>query len=380
MIYLDNAATSFPKPPGVYKEMMKCVKDYCANPGRGAHDMSVQCDIEVLECREKLARLFNLKNPLNVIFTANATEALNIAINGVLEKGDHVITSCLEHNSVLRPLKKKEREGVELSVLKGEANGFLPLDLIKNEVKKNTKAIIINHGSNVIGTIQDIEAIGAFAKSNNIMFIVDGAQTAGTIDIDMNKYKIDLLAVPGHKGLLGPQGTGALLINEGLDLKALKYGGTGSQSNSLEQPQFLPDKFESGTLNTPGIVGLSNGIKFIEETGMDIIKHKEDYLVEFLLDDFKSKPYIECYGVDSGRNRSSILSINIAEMESSRVGKLLNDKKIYVRTGYHCCPLVHKLIGTEYRGTVRISPGYFNTIEEMKQLSQELRNIYKYKK
>ncbi|WP_286905742.1 aminotransferase class V-fold PLP-dependent enzyme [Clostridium sp. UBA1652] len=375
MIYLDNGATSFPKPRSVYEEMIKCVRDYCANPGRGAHDMSIRCDMEIYECRERIAKLFNIDNPLNVIFTANATDGLNIAIHGLLEKGDHIITSYLEHNSVLRPVKQKERQGVEVSLLKGDKDGLLSVDEIEKEIKSNTKAIIINHGSNVIGTIQDIKAIGDLARRNNINFIVDGAQTAGTIEIDIDKYNIDLLAVPGHKGLLGPQGTGALIINKNVALKELKYGGTGSQSHSLEQPQFLPDKFESGTLNTPGIVGLNSGLKFIEDVGINNIRIKEKTLVDFLLGEFECMPFIECYGTDS-KDSSAIISINIEGMESSEVGKLLNKKDIYVRTGYHCAPLVHKVIGTEKRGTVRISPGYFNTLDEMKQLLIELKNIY----
>ncbi|WP_238905238.1 aminotransferase class V-fold PLP-dependent enzyme [Clostridium sp. YIM B02506] len=375
MIYLDNGATSFPKPRSVYEEMIKCVRDYCANPGRGAHDMSIRCDMEIYECRERIAKLFNINNPLNVIFTANATDGLNIAIHGLLEKGDHIITSYLEHNSVLRPVKQKERQGVEVSLLKGDKDGLLSVDEIEKEIKSNTKAIIINHGSNVIGTIQDIKAIGDLARRNNIKFIVDGAQTAGTIEIDIDKYNIDLLAVPGHKGLLGPQGTGALIINKNVALKELKYGGTGSQSHSLEQPQFLPDKFESGTLNTPGIVGLNSGLKFIEDEGINNIRIKEKTLVDFLLGEFESMPFIECYGTNS-KDSSAIISINIEGMESSEVGKLLNKKDIYVRTGYHCAPLVHKVIGTEKRGTVRISPGYFNTLDEMKQLLIELKKIY----
>ena len=375
MIYLDNGATSFPKPRSVYEEMIKCVRDYCANPGRGAHDMSIRCDMEIYECRERIAKLFNIDNPLNVIFTANATDGLNIAIHGLLEKGDHIITSYLEHNSVLRPVKQKERQGVEVSLLKGDKDGLLSVDEIEKEIKSNTKAIIINHGSNVIGTIQDIKAIGDLARRNNIKFIVDGAQTAGAIEIDIDKYNIDLLAVPGHKGLLGPQGTGALIINKNVALKELKYGGTGSQSHSLEQPQFLPDKFESGTLNTPGIVGLNSGLKFIEDEGINNIRIKEKTLVDFLLGEFECMPFIECYGTNS-KDSSAIISINIEGMESSEVGKLLNKKDIYVRTGYHCAPLVHKVIGTEKRGTVRISPGYFNTLDEMKQLLIELKKIY----
>lgn len=375
MIYLDNGATSFPKPPVVYEEMMQCMRDFCANPGRGAHDMSIRCDMEIFECRERIAKLFNLNNPLNVIFVSNTTEALNIAINGLLEKGDHVITSYLEHNSVLRPLKEKERLGVEVTFLKGEFQGILSTEIVESAIKNNTKAIILNHASNVTGSIQNIKEMGDLAKRKNIIFIVDGAQTAGRVEIDMQKNNISLLAVPGHKGLFGPQGTGALLINEGIDLKGFKFGGTGSSSSSLKQPSFLPDKFESGTLNTPGIVGLNHALKFIEEVGIDSIKNKEDTLVELFMKEMNKMDFIEYYG-EKFIKSVAVLSINLKGMESSRVGQLLNKKGILVRTGYHCAPLAHKLIGTELRGTVRISPGYFNTKEDIQILLDELKNIY----
>jgi cysteine desulfurase family protein len=378
MIYLDNAATTFPKPKEVCDEMEKCLREYCANPGRGSHDMSIECELKIMECREKIANLFNMENPLNVIFTSNTTEALNIAINGLIDENDHVISSYLEHNSVLRPLKYKEKQGTELTLIKGNKNGKLSVEDIEQEIKPNTKAIVLSHGSNVIGTIQDIEMIGSLAKRNGILFIVDGAQTSGNISIDMDKNNIDFLAVPGHKGLLGPQGTGALCIRSKADLKTLKYGGTGSQSNSMEQPNFLPDKFESGTLNTPGIVGLLRGIEFIEKIGIDNIKKKEMNLINYLIDELKRLNYIQLYGELDEEEKTSLISFNIEGIESSEVGRLLNDRKIYVRTGYHCCSLVHKLIGTENKGTVRASVGYFNCEEDIKRLIEALKDIYKY--
>ncbi|MDD7796102.1 aminotransferase class V-fold PLP-dependent enzyme [Clostridium sp. 'White wine YQ'] len=379
MIYLDNGATSFPKPKEVCGEVEKCLKEYCANPGRGAHNMSIECDFKIMQCRENISKLFNVKNPLNVIFTSNTTDALNIVINGVIKEKDHVISSYLEHNSVLRPLRHKEKQGTELSLIKGDKNGKLSTEDIEREIKPNTKAIILNHGSNVIGTIQDIEKIGTLAKEKGILFIVDGAQTSGKIEIDMEKYNIDFLAVPGHKGLLGPQGTGALCIRNKMSFEALKYGGTGSQSSSMEQPDFLPDKFESGTLNTPGIVGLSKGIEFINRVGLENIKEKEIQLTNYLIQKLRILDFVECYGPLDEKEKTSIISFNLKGMESSEVGRALNDRDIYVRTGYHCCPLVHKLIGTENRGTVRVSIGYFNSKEDLDELIFSLKEIYKEK-
>ncbi|MBL4933687.1 aminotransferase class V-fold PLP-dependent enzyme [Clostridium paridis] len=379
MIYLDNGATSFPKPKEVCAEVEKCLMEYCANPGRGAHNMSIECDFRIMKCRENISKLFNVKNPLNVIFTSNTTDALNIVINGLIREKDHVISSYLEHNSVLRPLRHKEKQGTEVSLIKGDKDGKLSIEDIEREIKSNTKAIILNHGSNVIGTIQDIEKIGELAKEKEILFIVDGAQTSGKIEIDMEKYNIDFLAVPGHKGLLGPQGTGALCIRNKISFEALKYGGTGSQSSSMEQPEFLPDKFESGTLNTPGIVGLSKGIEFINRVGLEKIKEKEIELTNYLIQALRNLDFVECYGPLDDKEKTSIVSFNLKGMESSEVGRGLNDREIYVRTGYHCCPLVHKLIGTENRGTVRVSIGYFNSKEDLDKLVMSLKDIYKEK-
>lgn len=379
MIYLDNAATSFPKPSKVYEEVMNCMRNYCANPGRGSHTMAIRSAFKIMEARDLISEIFNIKNPLNIVFTSNATEALNIAIKGLLKSGDHVISTVIEHNSVLRPLNKMSKNGVEVTLISSDKAGFInPLD-IKDEIKLNTKAIIINHASNVLGSIQDINSIGKIAKNYGIIFILDASQSAGCISIDVEKDNIDLLAFPGHKGLLGPQGTGALYVKEGIEIKSFKEGGTGSSSNSMDQPYELPDRFESGTLNTPGIAGLCEGLKFIKKIGIENIYKEEMQLMGQLIRELKKLDFIKIYGSTSLKNRLSVLSINIEGIDASIVGEELNDAEIAVRTGYHCAALIHKVIGTEYRGTVRISPGCFNTSKDIDEFIKNIIKIYKAK-
>lgn len=379
MIYLDNAATSFPKPTKVYEEVLNCMKNYCANPGRGSHNMAIKSALKVMEARNLISEIFNIKSPFNIVFTSNATEALNIAIKGVLNKGDHVISTAIEHNSVLRPLNTMAKNGIEITIISSDKAGFInPLD-IKDEIKLNTKAIIVNHASNVLGSIQDINSIGKIAKSYGIIFIVDVSQSAGSISIDVERDNIDLLAFPGHKGFFGPQGIGGLYIKEGIEVKAFKEGGTGSNSNSMDQPLELPDRFESGTLNTPGIAGLCEGLKFIKKIGIENIYKEEMQLMDQLITELKKLDFIRIYGSMSLKNRLAVLSINMEGVDASVVGEELNDSQIAVRTGYHCAALIHKAIGTEYRGTVRISPGCFNTPKDIDELVKTIIRIYKSK-
>ena len=376
MIYLDNAATSFPKPSKVYEEVLNCMKNYCANPGRGSHDMAIISAMKVMETRNLICELFNIKDPFNLIFTSNATEALNIAIKGVLKNGDHVISTVIEHNSVLRPLNSMEKQGVEITLVGVDKAGYVnPLD-IKNEIKKNTKIIIINHISNVLGSIQDITSIGKIAREKEIIFMVDASQSAGVISIDVESSYIDLLAFPGHKGLLGPQGTGGLFIREGINLSNFNEGGTGSNSHFMIQPDFMPDKFESGTLNTPGIAGLCEGLNFIKRVGIDSIKKVEDELMKYFIDEIRKLSYIKIYGNNSLNERSAVVSFNIDGVDASIVGEELNEYGIAVRTGYHCTPLIHDIIGTEYAGTVRVSPGCFNVLQDIDELLESIRKIY----
>ncbi len=377
MIYLDNAATSFPKPSEVYNEVLKCMKSYAANPGRSSYDMAIKAASKIMETREEICKLFNIPSPFNLIFTSNATEALNIGIKGVLEKGDHVISTVIEHNSVLRPLHSLSENGVEVTLVSADKAGYVNIRDIKEVINKNTKMVIINHVSNVLGSVQDIKNIGNLLKSKGIIFMLDASQSVGAIPIDVEENNIDLLAFSRHKGLLGPQGTGGLFIREGIKLKNFKEGGTGSNSHFMIQPDFMPDQFESGTLNTPGIAGLGEGIKFINRIGIDNIQKCEKELISYLLEELKKLSYIKIYGSDSVKRRGSVISFNIDGIDASIVGDQLNEEGIAVRTGYHCAPLIHELIGTEYAGTVRVSPGYFNTFDDIEKLLVAIMRIYK---
>ncbi|MGK0468865.1 aminotransferase class V-fold PLP-dependent enzyme [Clostridium sp.] len=376
MIYLDNAATSFPKPVEVYSEVLRCMESYAANPGRSSHDMAVEASCKIMDTRQELSEIFNIPDILNIIFTCNATEALNIGIKGILRPGDHVISSVIEHNSVLRPINYLSEKGITYTLLSVDKNGYLDTNKLRKEIRKNTKAIIINHTSNVIGTVQDIRAIGEIAKNAGIIFMVDASQSAGVIPVDVMRDNIDLLAFPGHKGLYGPQGTGGLYIGEDLRLDSFKQGGTGSESSSIKQPDFLPDRFESGTLNTPGIAGLCAGLMFIKKIGINNIKKHEIMLVEYLIKELCELSYVKIYGGSDYKNRGAVVSLNLDNIDASIVGELLNKKGIAVRTGFHCAPLIHQIIGTKTRGTVRISPGYFNNLEDIEKLVIALKNIY----
>jgi len=366
MVYFDNAATTFPKPNEVYDAIMKSMKEYGANPGRSGHKLALRMGREIYETRELLAKLFNIDNPMNVIFTSNCTESLNLAIKGILEKGDHVITSSMEHNSILRPLTLLGKEGVDLTIIKGDYMGRLDVKEISRNIKDNTKLIAITHVSNLTGTIMPIEEIGRIAKENNIYFLVDAAQSAGVYDIDVEKMNIDMLAFPGHKGLLGPQGTGGLYVREGLSLKEMKQGGTGSLSHLLEQPDILPDRYESGTLNGPGIVGIGAGIRYIMKTGIKNIRRHEEELTKHFIEGISKIDKIKAYGPLNEKEQGAVVSINIGDEDSSEISYILDEKyDIQVRPGLHCAPLAHKTIGTFEQGVVRFSFGPFNTHEEI---------------
>ncbi|MGH4123592.1 MAG: aminotransferase class V-fold PLP-dependent enzyme [Clostridium sp.] len=376
MIYLDNAATSFPKPTEVYSQVLNCMENYAANPGRSSHDMAIEASAKIMDTRQELSELFNIPNMFNIVFTSNATEALNIGIKGILKPGDHVISTVIEHNSVLRPLNYLSEKGIAFTLLPVDQNGYLDINNLKKEIRRNTKAIIVNHTSNVLGTVQDIRAIGELVKKSGIIFMVDASQSAGVISIDVARDNIDLLAFPGHKGLYGPQGTGGLYIREGLEVDSFKQGGTGSESFSMKQPDFLPDRFESGTLNTPGIAGLCAGIRFIRKVGIENIRKHEIMLVEYLVKELSELSYVKIYGGTDYKNRGAVVSLNLDNLDSSEVGELLNKKGIAVRTGFHCAPLIHEIIGTNSRGTVRISPGYFNNLEDIEKLINALKYIH----
>lgn len=366
MVYFDNAATTFPKPDEVYDAIMKSMKEYGANPGRSGHKLALRMGREIYETRELLAQLFNIDNPMNVVFTSNCTESLNLAIKGVLKKGDHVITSSMEHNSILRPLTSLGKEGVDITIVKGDHMGRLDVKEIYKNIKSNTKLIAITHVSNLTGTIMPIEEIGKIARENHIYFLVDAAQSAGVYDIDVEKMNIDMLAFPGHKGLLGPQGTGGLYIREGISLKEMKQGGTGSLSHILEQPDMFPDRYESGTLNGPGIVGLGAGIRYIMNKGIKNIRKHEEELTKHFIEGISKINKVKAYGPLNEKEQGAVVSINIGDEDSSEISYILDEKyDIQVRPGLHCAPLAHKTIGTFEQGVVRFSFGPFNTHEEI---------------
>lgn len=376
MIYLDNGATTFPKPKVVTDKIMECYLGYAGNPGRSGHKLAMKMDLEIYETREKICKLINGTEVLNVIFTFNATDSLNLAIKGVLEEGDHVITTSMEHNSVLRPLNQLRKEGkIELSIVYADDKGYIDPQKIFEALTPNTKMIVTTHMSNVFGTIVDIKAIGDFCRENNILYLVDASQSIGVLDIDVQEMNIDLLAFPGHKALFGPMGTGALYIKEGIIVKPLKEGGTGSYSHSIDQPDLYPDSLESGTPNGVGIIALGKGIDFINEVGLENIRNHEISLKNHFIELLKDNEDVILYGTLDDR-QGAVVSLNVKDMDSSEISYILSDEfDIYTRPGFHCAPLAHKTMGTEELGAIRFSFGYYNTLEEIDKTVEALLNI-----
>ena len=366
MIYLDNAATSFPKPKCMLLEMERCLRDYCGNPGRSGHGLSIQTGQGVYETRNDIARLFGILDASRIIFTANTTEALNMGIKGVLSSGDHVITTVMEHNSVLRPLKALEPMGIRTSILNCDSQGMLDPASVESAIMPNTKLIVCTHASNVTGTIMPILDIGRIAKKKGILFMVDGAQSAGSLSIDVEKLGIDLLAVPGHKGLLGPQGTGFLYVRPGIPFGHYKEGGTGTDSKSRKQPIEFPDGYEAGTLNAPGIIGLGASVKWVRQMGIETILHHEQQLTKQLYEDLRNMKRVRLYGPEDIQKRCSIVTINIDNMGCEEVaGRLWDEYRIAVRGGFHCAGLAHRTIETWETGALRLSVGPLNTRKEV---------------
>lgn len=379
MIYFDNAATSYPKPDVVHKEMLKCMEEYCANPGRGGHKLSLQAGKAIVEAREIISNFFGIKNSMRLAFTKNATEALNIAINGVLKKGDHVITTCMEHNSVIRPLKHLQRTlGIEITIVEGNQYGEIDIDDIRKSIKKNTALLVSTFSSNVNGIVMPIKGMGDLAKEKEIFFLVDGSQGAGIFDIDVEVMNIDLFAFPGHKGLLGPQGTGGLFVREGIKINPLIVGGTGTHSESEFQPEIFPDVLESGTANTPGIVGLKAGVEYLRNIGIDKIKKHKHNLTKKFIEEVEHIEEIQIYSKKTINNNSGIVALNLKDVDSTELSYVLD--KVYdvaTRAGLHCSPLAHKALGTQRTGIVRYSFGQFNTIKEVDQGVKILKEIVK---
>lgn len=376
MIYFDNAATTFPKPETVYRAMDNCQRTFCANPGRGGHKLSLQSGRVILEARELLADLFNSGSPERIILTYNATEALNLALKGFLKRGNHVITTSMEHNSVVRPLKTLEKRGVDTTIVQCNEYGEIDISDIEKEIKKETVLIVSTHASNVVGTILPIIDIGNLAKKYGLDFLVDASQTAGLYEIDVNKMNISMLAFTGHKSLMGSQGTGGLYIKKGLELEPLMEGGTGSKSESLYQPDIMPDRFESGTRNTPGIAGLCAGIGFINSKGINNIREHEQNLTKYFMDGIRDMGSVRIYGTKSAERQAPVVSINIGDVGSSEVSYILDQEfDIMTRPGLHCAPLAHKTLGTMEQGTVRFSFGYFNTKEQIDEAITAIEKI-----
>jgi len=375
--YFDNAATSWPKPVSVLRAMRNYFLHGGGNPGRSGHGKSIGAGRIVLGARERLAGFFNVPDPSRIVFAKNATEALNLALFGLLRSGDHVVTTSMEHNSVMRPLSFLQKHGIENTAVKADDTGLVNPDSLMKAVKNNTKLVVVTHASNVTGTINDIVAIGDMCRKKGIFFLVDGAQTAGVVPVDVQRMKIDLFAFSGHKGLLGPQGTGGLYI--GIDEKMLKpliRGGTGSVSDREIQPYFLPDRFESGTLNVVGIAGLATGVEYLLQIGREKVLQHDGRLLEIFLDGFSSIPRLTVYGRKKPLEQTGVLSFNIRGISPSKAGEILDrEYGIQTRIGLHCAPSAHKTIGTFPDGTVRLSWGIFNTEKDVKYTIRAVKKI-----
>jgi len=376
-IYLDNAATSYPKPNQVAKSIYDFMINNGTSSGRGSYKMAIKSDFLVYETRKLIGELFNFKNPKNVIFTSNVTESINLALRGILKKGDHVVTSSLEHNAVWRTLKTLEKEiNIEITKVYADEYGYTNPAAVKNSIKENTKLIVFTHASNVLGTIQPIKEIGKIAKENNILFLVDTAQTAGVLNIDINENNIDLLAFTGHKSLFGPMGTGGLIVNCNYDISPLKSGGTGGDSKYEYQPEYYPNKLETGTLNVSGIVGLREGIKFINNETIDKIYKREKILISYALKKLQEVENIKIYGPQNEEDIVGVISFNIDNISAEEVVYNLDMKyNIMLRAGLHCSPNAHELIGTKNTGAVRVGIGYFNEFDDIDKLVFALNDI-----
>jgi len=376
MIYFDNAATSWPKPAPVCAALNDYFGDAGGNPGRSGHRMSIAAARVVENARETLADFFHAGDPSRIIFTQNATHALNLALYGLLRPGDHVVTTGMEHNSVMRPLRHLESRGVEISVVPCATDGMLDVQSVQRAIRPDTRLIVTTHASNVAGTLIPVAELGALARQKGVFYLVDAAQTAGAVPVDVQQMRVDLLAFTGHKALLGPTGTGGLYVREGIELTPLMRGGTGSDSAHEIQPQFLPDAYESGTLNVAGIAGLAAGAHFVSEVGVEAVRTHEQKLVAQFLDGASDIPGIALYGPRDAKLQCGVISFNLAAAVPSEVGLILDQSfEIMARTGLHCAPSAHRTLGTFPAGTVRFSFGWFNTPAEVEIALKALKEI-----
>ena len=365
-VYLDNAATSHPKPEAVYRAV-DCALRRGGSAGRGSHEQGLSAAREIFSARELLAEFFHVPASERFVFTSNATQALNQALFGLLTPGDRVVTTSMEHNAVIRPLRVLQDQGVEVvKVAADPQTGLIRVADIKAAcLSAPTRLLVMNHASNVFGSLQPFEGLGTWCRQQGIVFLVDGSQTAGLIPINLDELQIDLFAAPGHKGLLGPQGTGFLYLRDGIDLRPLVYGGTGANSHSSVQPEMLPERFESGTFNIPGLAGLGAALQFLLKTGVDQIHEREAHLVQRLINGLAQIDRVHLYGPSADLPRGSAISFTLEGTDPAEVGHRLDQLRIAVRTGLHCSPDSHHTLGTFPTGTIRVSPGFFTTNAEI---------------
>jgi cysteine desulfurase / selenocysteine lyase len=376
VIYFDNAATSWPKPAPVRAALSDYFGDAGGNPGRAGHRMSVAAARVVEDAREALAALLHVNDPSRIAFTQNATHALNLALYGLLRPGDHVVTTSIEHNSVMRPLRHLESRGIAVTVVACAPDGRIDAQSVRNAIRPDTRLLVTTQASNVVGTLFPVAELASMAREQGILYLVDAAQTAGAIPIDMERLGVDMLAFTGHKALLGPTGTGGLYVREGIELAPLTRGGTGSDSAREIQPEFMPDAYESGTLNVAGIAGLDAGVRFLMDAGIEAVNAHERKLVARFLSGAAEIPGVLLYGPRDAALQCGVVSFNVAGATPSEVGLILDQSfGILARTGLHCAPSAHRTLGTFPTGTVRFSFGWFTTPVEVDRALDALKEI-----
>lgn len=379
MIYLDNAATTYPKPFETLIEHDECMRRYAGNAGRGGHSMSIRASEKIYETRELLGDVFNISSPDTIAFTLNATMSINMGLKGVLSDGDNVIITSMEHNSVYRPLVELAKKGVTTTVVDTDSLGFVSPGDIENKITEQTKLICVTHASNVTGAVNNITEIGGLARRKNVLFMVDAAQSAGSVDIDVERDNIDILAFPGHKGLLGLQGTGGIYVKEGINIKTIIEGGTGSQSESPYQPLYMPDRIESGTVNLPGIASLYGGLTYILKRGVKSIADHEKNLAAILYEKLSYNNKVKILSPPPDKNGAGIVAVRLDNMDSAKVAHLLDKNyKIAVRAGFHCSFLAAKTLKILDGGCVRFSVGPFNMINDITKAAEAISDISHY--
>lgn len=376
VMYFDNAATSWPKPPGVATAMADCLSHAGGNPGRAGHRMSIAAARIVEDTRELLADLFNVADPSRIVFTHNATHALNVALYGLLRPGDHVVTTSIEHNSVMRPLRHLETRGVDVTVVPCAADGTLSVDRVRCALRPGTRLLVTTHASNVLGTVLPVADLAAAAHAAGALYLVDASQSAGALPLDVTRMDADLLAFTGHKALLGPTGTGGLVIRAELEIPPLMRGGTGSDSDREQQPDFHPDLHESGTLNVAGIAGLGAAVRFLRDIGVDAVAAHERTLVTEFIDRAAHIPGMTVYGPKDVAQRCGVVSFDLSGASASEVAQILDESfGILARAGLHCAPSAHRTAGTFPAGTVRFAFGWFNTADEIRTATTALAEV-----